>query len=208
MKNKFLRFSCAALLALVSASARADIVTFNVSGTALDGYQSAPCVTNCAFAGTLTIDTTSGTVEAVDISFPAPLSPFNNHLPGAGGPYPSGTDYDLSGILNADRSDLLTLIFSTATDPGSLVGFDGGVFDGGQVNDISSGDIIYADLYGTITAPATSATPEPSSLILLGSGMLGFAGVLKRRMTQLFLGSAHTFSLTTNSDKTFSCVCK
>jgi hypothetical protein len=35
-----------------------------------------------------------------------------------------------------------------------------------------------------ITATGVSATPEPSSLLLFGSGLLGFAGMLRRKLAK------------------------
>lgn len=40
---------------------------------------------------------------------------------------------------------------------------------------------VYLDGFGTV-APPTSVTPEPSSFALLGTGVLGMAGVVRRRM--------------------------
>jgi hypothetical protein len=34
---------------------------------------------------------------------------------------------------------------------------------------------------GTVTGPVGSPVPEPSSLALLGSGILGMAGMLRRK---------------------------
>jgi hypothetical protein len=49
-------------------------------------------------------------------------------------------------------------------------------FDVNQTNVDSTG----LDFYGTVQ---TAATPEPGSFILLGSGLLGVAGVIRRRLS-------------------------
>jgi hypothetical protein len=39
-------------------------------------------------------------------------------------------------------------------------------------------------IYGNASTTTTGTTPEPSSIMLLGSGLLGAAGILRRRLTR------------------------
>lgn len=53
-----------------------------------------------------------------------------------------------------------------------------------DINQVQSGLTFAIDTTGVTTAPPPSSTPEPSSLMLLGTGVLGAAGALRRRMTR------------------------
>ena len=51
---------------------------------------------------------------------------------------------------------------------------------GGVANQVGFADITL----GAATVAPTGATPEPSSLVLLGTGVLGMAGAVRRRLTK------------------------
>jgi hypothetical protein len=69
----------------------------------------------------------------------------------------------------------------------SLIGYSGGdlcSYDSGDCNAQLSGYLTPTSGVAFVSAsltPEVAATPEPSSLALLGSGALGLAGVLRRK---------------------------
>lgn len=131
--------------------------------------------------GTVNIDTVNGVFDSVNIDLT--LSGADYLFTGAPATQVAGFDnntqyYEYSFDAG---NDALTIDIPV----GSLVGYSGGLLctDANLCGSGYEGDLQLADgtLYGAATG-SLAATPEPSSLILLGSGVLAGVGVVRRRI--------------------------
>jgi hypothetical protein len=166
---------CLALALLAARPAKADL--FDISGFAVNasGGTLGSCTAGetCPFSGTLTVNVTLGTVDALNITFPG-LPAFDtifNSFP----VLTPGWEIDAHNSSN----DELDLLFSTTPTPGSLVGFDGGTLIRDAVFQHSTELEEYVILSGSITP-----VPEPSSLGELAAALLAFAGVIGLRKSK------------------------
>ena len=164
-----------------AAAARADTIeTFSVSGTGtVTGaayYGQSPTLLPDGIAtGSLTIDTTTGTILAFSVI-------------GTDGDFGTSASLDQvipSSSVYADISSEYYSLWIDDSDPAAndFVNFSSGSFvlqDEGQHGGDPYGRI-FQSYAGTISAEDT-VTPEPSSFILLGTGLLGLGCVFSKRL--------------------------
>jgi len=124
----------------------------------------------------------TGTDTTIPFTYDALFYPGGNspvicppETPGGPPGYPfSGGVFDIYGV--AFYADGYSIdLWSNGLVPGA----PGVVY---MVDDALDGDPIHPDNEGEAVPITVTATPEPGSFVLLGTGLLGFAGVLKRRL--------------------------
>lgn len=145
-------FMAAAAVLSISLAARADtILNFNINGTS-DYSNSGD---ENLVTGTASINTTTGSVE--------------NFFAIAGPDTASGVQSQIGNVFFPGGGG----IFLFRIGSSSLVGYTGSTFNLFEIDDTYSGNVTLAN--------TSAITPEPSSIFLLSTGLLGIAGTIRRR---------------------------
>ncbi len=149
-----------ALLSLFApcVAAHADTLsTFNIHGSSLFYGMGSDFNT---VSGTATIDVTSGLVQSIAFT--------------AGGLYESGVDAQYGNDIFVGPG-----VAKFTVSGVTFVNFAGDNFNLNGPNDLYVGQLTYA---GSVDPTPIAVTPEPASLLLLSTGLMGVAVLTRRRI--------------------------
>jgi hypothetical protein len=172
----------------IAAAAHADTITFNFNGTLQNFINGRPDGSGIA-NGTVDVDTTNGVFTGAD--FTVSVSGINYLFNTA--PSPQGPVFTPPWAYAAQFLDVAGDDFQLALPVITLVGYAGSaVCTSISPCPLKIGEILSLFVYGPdlnrfaevqsgSLTPATAISPEPSSLVLLGTGLLGVVGASRRK---------------------------
>ena len=153
---------------LFAPAMHAGIITFVATGETQDGS---------VLSGDIVINTTAGTVSSLSLTMSGPLSFTVTGFDSANS-FQDGPAYHLVADNGSPIQEILLGIIGT-----TLVGYTGGGIctNGSSCTVVSFAQDNSGVGFSNFTSGSLTAVPEPSSMALVGSAMLGLAAWRRRR---------------------------